>query len=500
MKAHLEIEAKYDLSEDQQVPDLTRVGGVETVVVLEPMVLTATYYDTAEQALLTGGVTMRRRTGGTDDGWHLKVPVSGGERLEVSRPLGRGDAPPAAITTLVRGLVRSGELQPVATLVNNRTVHHLKSRDGRVLAELADDRVTGERLGVDGSTIIWREMEVELVEADRDVLAALDAAVLAAGISHASGSSKVGRVLGEKSAPVPAPPKAGRRRKVRDVIAPRAALAVTELQSVDPLLRLGRPGSAAKARIALHRLRAVLALQGQVSAFAASAQLRVDLEWLERLVVDVEGIESAQAHIRSVLADQPRQLVLGPVGRRIDRESVAARKSSLAGLQAALDSPRYLDLMDSLHDATSTAYDGEAWTKRATAVLPPLADRATRRAERRLAQLRRAQSDDERRRDVRGTLRSVVRAHVAHELVSSDAGAEPTRLDLALSNAAARISDLDVSLRSQGALREAAVQANLAGENAFTHGRLHGLEQARSAELVAELAQARKDVRRSRRH
>ena len=169
------------------------------------MVLTATYFDTPEHALSSSGATLRRRTGGGDDGWHLKLSVADGERLEVHRPIGRAKTPPAALTTLVRAFVGSRELGAVATLTTRRTVHQLLDSDGRALAELADDTVTGERLDRDLPVVRWREVEIELLEGDRELMANLAAVMLAGGVAPAGSASKVGRVL-------QAPDKARHRR------------------------------------------------------------------------------------------------------------------------------------------------------------------------------------------------------------------------------------------------------------------------------------------------
>ena len=163
MKSHLEIEAKYDVTSELPLPDMVGVAGVEAVVTQATRVLTAVYFDTPAHDLGAAGATLRRRTGGTDDGWHLKLTLARGERLEVHRPLGVRTSPPAALRALVRVFVRSNALAPVATLTNRRTVHLLLSGDGRVLAELADDSVTGERHDVDAPPLLWREVEVELV-------------------------------------------------------------------------------------------------------------------------------------------------------------------------------------------------------------------------------------------------------------------------------------------------------------------------------------------------
>lgn len=143
MRTHLEIEAKYELADGQLLPDLVGVGGVAAVVAHADLELTATYFDTAAHALAASGATLRRRTGGEDDGWHLKLSLADRERLEVRRDLCRAQFPPAALKALVRALARSSPLVPVATLVNRRAVHHLVDADGRVLAR--DGRRQGQR-------------------------------------------------------------------------------------------------------------------------------------------------------------------------------------------------------------------------------------------------------------------------------------------------------------------------------------------------------------------
>ena len=93
--------------------------------------LTATYYDTPALRLARAGITLRRRTGGSDAGWTMKLPVGGG-REEHGEPLGEDDEPvPAALLDLVRAWVRDHEVRPVATLSTARTVHLLVGPSGR---------------------------------------------------------------------------------------------------------------------------------------------------------------------------------------------------------------------------------------------------------------------------------------------------------------------------------------------------------------------------------
>ena len=77
-----ETERKYE-SDDSGLPDLTRVPGVATVLDKGVMSLDATYHDTTDERLAASSVTLRRRTGGSDAGWHLKFPVASGVRDEI---------------------------------------------------------------------------------------------------------------------------------------------------------------------------------------------------------------------------------------------------------------------------------------------------------------------------------------------------------------------------------------------------------------------------------
>jgi hypothetical protein len=71
------------------LPDLVGVAGVVTTAASAEMVLTAGYFDTQSLALGSAGATLRRRTGGTDDGWHQarwRTASAGGAPRSVAAP------------------------------------------------------------------------------------------------------------------------------------------------------------------------------------------------------------------------------------------------------------------------------------------------------------------------------------------------------------------------------------------------------------------------------
>src|ERR1700748_3676882 len=85
---HVETEYKYELPEDADVPYLGSLPGVAAVAAPVTQELEPRYSDTSRLELMAAGITVRRRTGGDDAGWHVKLPVEG-SRFEVHEPLSR---------------------------------------------------------------------------------------------------------------------------------------------------------------------------------------------------------------------------------------------------------------------------------------------------------------------------------------------------------------------------------------------------------------------------
>ena len=111
MPTDAEIELTFETGPGFAFPDLTDVPGVAAVAVPEERLLEATYYDTADLRLAARRLTLRRRTGGHDAGWHLKRPRADGYRDELQQPLG-GDEVPAEFTRLARVHARGRPLAP----------------------------------------------------------------------------------------------------------------------------------------------------------------------------------------------------------------------------------------------------------------------------------------------------------------------------------------------------------------------------------------------------
>lgn len=195
----LETELKYDAGPGFTLPGLAGLPGVAGVSAPRTYRLTATYFDTPGFRLAAARITLRRRTGGHDAGWHLKLPVSADTRREMRLPPGGAGGPvPAELAGLVAAWTRGEPLQPVARLRTTRVVRELTDAAGQVLAEVADDRVTGARAAQTGwqEPLRWREIEVELAAGGRELLAAAGRRLTDAGAAPARSASKLLRLLG----------------------------------------------------------------------------------------------------------------------------------------------------------------------------------------------------------------------------------------------------------------------------------------------------------------
>jgi inorganic triphosphatase YgiF len=202
----LETEQKYEADADFVLPALDTLPGVAQVSGPELRRLDATYFDTADLALIRNKITLRRRTGGPDEGWHLKLPAGADTRRELHEPLGSATEVPPRLRSRVADLTADRPLHPIATLRTERTVRRLLDNAGTPRAEVADDRVTAQRLapsdggqGDSAAPLVWREIEVELAGPDdsaaRALLSAAGQLLRDAGARPARSASKLGRLL-----------------------------------------------------------------------------------------------------------------------------------------------------------------------------------------------------------------------------------------------------------------------------------------------------------------
>ncbi len=490
-----ETERKYEaptgieLSEPGQLGDLA-------VASQDEVELDATYFDTPDLRLARAGVTLRRRIGGEDAGWHLKLPRGGDSRDELRLPLGSAESPPAQLVALTAVYTRGAAVEPVARLVTRRRRWRLTGEAGAQVAELAEDRVHGVRLGTDAGETDWRELEVELLDAgSRDTLDTLEAALSALGLRRSALPSKLSRVLGDRMPTGAGAPRPGPGSSAGAVVLAYLRDQVAVLRSYDPLVRADTPDAVHKMRVTARRIRSVLQGYRRVLDRAATRELVADLRWLGGELAPARDAEVLVARITAAIRSLPEQQVLGPVAAQVTRRFAHEQADGRERALAALDTARYLRM----HERLDALLDDPPARRRAGKPAGAELPRAIEKSLRRVA-ARATVADTAPDRDValHAMRKAVKRARYVLEAAEPALGKEARKLRKRVKRVQSLLGDHHDTVVARPVLRELGARAPLDGGNGFTFGVIHGAEHALARELERQLPAAWARVRKAR--
>ncbi|MEH0843461.1 CYTH and CHAD domain-containing protein [Micromonospora sp. CPCC 205711] len=494
MATVVERERKYSGDEDFRLPDLTGCGGVATVSDATALDLDAVYLDTPDLRLARSGYALRRRTGGHDAGWHLKVGAAGGPRTEYQFPAGGAEAdPPAELAGLFRAASRGVPVAPAARITTRRVERRLLDAAGRVLAEVAEDTVEARDL-VSDERQAWHELEVELVDGDEELLDAVEARLREAGARPVP-VSKSHRALGTRLA------AAAESTPTDSAVAPVAEYARAQrdvLIANHPAARHGDQDAVHDMRVAVRRLRATLRTFRGLWDRSESEAVRAELRWLGAQLGPVRDAQVMAARLTDAVHAEPDELVLGPVVARITERFAADVATALDELGRAVDSDRYTALLTRLdrllERPTADAADAR-WVSRRVR-------RAVTRADERLDAALAG------KRPVLAGAEGDVALHEARKAYKAARYAVEVRQPAGGKAAAAlvdRLKDLQDllgahqdSVITREVLRREALRAYADGENTFTYGLLHARQAAAAERDVPDLAAARDRARRGK--
>ncbi|MEF9882907.1 CYTH and CHAD domain-containing protein [Streptomyces sp. P9-A4] len=480
-----EIERKYEATGETPVPDLTRVRGVSEVLDRGVMELDAVYYDTPDLRLAADALTLRRRTGGDDAGWHLKFPVASGIRDEIRAPL--ADTLPGELAGLLRSRVRESEVVPVVRLRSARDVRHLVDADGALLAELSVDTVHAERLP-GGAVTAWTEIEVELADdTDPAFLDAVEKRLRKAGIAPAASASKVARALAETGAGPRTTATPGKPGTAGAAVLTYVREQVEAIVAYDPAVRRDLPDAVHQLRVACRRLRSAFKTYRHVLDRERTDPLGEELKWLAAELGVARDQEVLDERLRARVKTLPRTLVLGPVMARLRFRAVALGADARQQVLTALDSARHLALLEALDALLAEPPLRKAAGRDARKVLA----RAVRHDHDRLAgRIGHALALDpghERDLALHEARKAAKRARYAAEAARPTLGKPAKRLAKRVKAVQSLLGEHQDAVVARAALRELGVQADGAGETAFTWGLLYGREEAAAEAAEREL-------------
>ncbi|MEU2389766.1 CYTH and CHAD domain-containing protein [Streptomyces sp. NPDC007369] len=501
-----EIERKFEFETNKAarrgVPDLTGTAGIAEVADRGTVDLDAVYYDTPDQRLAADGLTLRRRTGGADAGWHLKLPVSPGVRDEVTAPL--SDTVPRSLAALVRSRVRDGGLGPQVRLLSSRQVSHLLGADGALLAELSTDsvRAEAEPAGAGGAAAggveaaqaaaavaTWTEVEVELADGvDPALLDAVEKKFRKAGIRVSDAPSKLARALAEtgnqpatRPEPGPAEGTAGAYvlaylREQRDA-----------LVAQDPAVRRNLPDSVHQMRVASRRMRSAFKTYRKILDRDVTDPIGEELRHLGRELGVDRDQEVLHERFQAGVEGLPRTLRHGPVRGRLRTWNNGRRADSRRRALDCLDSPRHLALLDALDALLADPPLLPAAAKPAGKALPKAVLRDYERLAGRMEHALSLEPGEERDHALHDARKAAKRARYAAEAAEPALGKPADRQAKAMKSVQTLLGDHQDSVVAREALRGLAEQAAAAGESAFSWGVLYARTEALAASCEREL-------------
>jgi CHAD domain-containing protein len=495
---HTEVERKFDVVESAVSPSFEGLQAVARVERPEPESLDAVYFDTADHDLARNKVTLRRRTGGADEGWHLKLPAGADARTEVRMPLEASDGTsvPSELLDVVLAIVRDRPVAPVARISTARHIYLLFGGDGSALAEFCDDHVTASAVG--GDELQWREWELELAERpdgtepDTDLLSRLGNRLLDAGAVVAGHGSKLAKVLAT-AAPAPTddePAEAAPRDPVRKAVAEL----VGEMLTWDRAVRADVYDSVHQMRVTTRKLRSLLKESEESFGLTDDSWVLDELRQLAGILGVARDAEVLAERYEKALNEMPAVLVRGRVRERLIDGAKKRYETGWRRSLTAMRSERYFRLLDALEALVAAQPQPTESGEEPTPVTIDSAYKRVRKAAKAAKAAKdapEAEADEALHRIRKGAKRLRYTAAATGAGKVSDAAKEIQTL----------LGDHQDSVVSRTHLSQQAEVAYNVGEDTFTYGLLYQREDdvasASRAQIESVLAKLDKAVRNS---
>jgi CHAD domain-containing protein len=482
-----ETETKYDAPAGAALPRLDGLPQVAGTSRPAGEQLEAEYYDTDDLRLIRAGITLRRRRGGEDAGWHLKLPAGADTRREIRLPPGRGgQRVPGELAGPIRAYTRGEPLRPVARIATSRQRLILLGPAGESLAEVAVDDVSAQTLGDTTTLSSWHEVEVELTGGSPKLLKAADELLRRGGLRPAGRSAKLRRALaGQLPEPGPSTPLTPSSPAGQVVLAYLRTHA-DRLKSLDPMVRRDEPDAVHQMRVATRRLRSTLRSFGKIIRRDGTQGLAAELKWLGTLLGEVRDAEVLAGRLLAGLRETAPELVIGPVQARVQGHFAPVRADARTALLEALDSQRYFSLLDELDTLMAEPPFTPQAAKPAADVLPAAARRPYRQVRRRMRRARRAHAGQPRHEALHEARKAAKRARYAGETMAPAIGKKARRFAKQMKAVQSVLGDHQDAVIARPVERELGISAHLAGENAFSYGLLYGHDTCDGEQLQAQ--------------
>jgi CHAD domain-containing protein len=479
---YLEVERKFDVVESTVSPSFEGIAAVDHVEKSPTESLDAVYFDTSSKDLARHKITLRRRSGGHDAGWHLKLPAGPDARTEVRAPLTTSDPAgentvPSELLDVVLAIVRDRPLGPVARITTERESQVLYNVDGTALAEFSNDHVTawsGDAAGDAGSVPAeqeWREWELELVDgngtADNELLSRLSNRLLDAGAAPAGHGSKLARVL---SASLPAngthPPE--------DPVHRAVAEQVDELLVWDRAVRADVDDAVHQMRVTTRKIRSLLRESQDSFGLSDGDWILNELRELASVLGVARDAEVLAQRYEQQLNRLAPELVRGPIWERLVEGAQRRYQTGLRRSWIAIRSQRYFRLLDAL-DSMVAEIPVAASDEESPAITIDGAYKKVKKAAKAAAELNNVDQSDQENAHHRDEALHRIRKR-AKRLRYTAAATGADEVSKQAKAIQTLLGDHQDSVVSREHLDQQARAAQIAGEDTFSYGLLYQQE------------------------
>ncbi|MBT5501619.1 MAG: CYTH domain-containing protein [Candidatus Nanopelagicales bacterium] len=349
-KQHVETEFKFRVPANFELPSFPQSLGTWTTEATRNM--DAIYWDTTDATLLRWGITMRTRSGGGDDGWHLKIPTRPREQpkgASVRTELHRDPTsatPPIEFLEMLSTVLQGSDVLPIARVRTERNPQALTGPSGQIV-ELVDDRVTLTR----NEVIVdqFREIEIELTSELGLPDALLICEILRNAGAHTSSVSKAASAFGpdaKKQPDVPRLPTPDRTDLPCDLIRWALSRQVRKIFYAELTSRLA--GDTHGLTRELIELDALLKALRDWFNQAEQEFLEEDLTWLIRELSIAAELADQHAQARALVNSLSDPLDPDKAAAAVDQYFAGKIEAARSSLQAARRSDRYLYLFSDL--------------------------------------------------------------------------------------------------------------------------------------------------------
>jgi CHAD domain-containing protein len=281
------------------------------------------------------------------------------------------------------------------------------------------------------------------------------------------------------------------------VVLAYAADQVAKVQATHPRVRRGEPESVHDMRVATRRLRSTLKTFAAVLAGPDAGPdpgpdpgaLRAELKWLADVLGAARDAEVIEAALHGRLAELPAELLLGPVQARVTSYFASREASARGSVLEALDSARYLSLLDALTSlvagtpegqhtapgdpAASPRAPGGAGRPSAAKALPPAVRKAYRRLRRRARRAAATPAGEARDAALHEIRKAAKEVRYAAECTAAALGKDAAKLAKRAKKLQSVLGHQHDAVVARATTRDIAVHAHLAGENTFSLGIVH---------------------------